>query len=184
VIRRAKQAARLAVSLTIVGLWMVLLRPQALGGPAAYLVVRGDSMLPTYESGDLIILHSSSAYAMGDAVAYRVPKGEFGEGHLVLHRIVGGGENAGFVLEGDNNPAPDPWQPKQVDVVGRTWIAVPKVGAVIAWARQPLILGALAASMAVAFVVSRPSKRAREIQGTPERIGVRWGVPPRSPRPT
>ena len=59
-----------------------------------------------------------------------------------------------------------------------------KVGAVIAWARQPLILGALAASMAVAFVVSRPSKRAREIQGTPERIGVRWGVPPRSPRPT
>jgi signal peptidase I len=141
-------------------------------------------MLPTYESGDLIILHSSSAYAMGDAVAYRVPKGEFGEGHLVLHRIVGGGENAGFVLEGDNNPAPDPWQPKQVDVVGRTWIAVPKVGAVIAWARQPLILGALAASMAVAFVVSRPIKRAREIQGTPERIGVRWGVPPRSPRPT
>jgi hypothetical protein len=90
----------------------------------------------------------------------------------------------GFVLEGDNNPAPDPWQPKQVDVVGRTWIAVPKVGAVIAWARQPLILGALAASMAVAFVVSRPIKRAREIQGTPERIGVRWGVPPRSPRPT
>jgi len=183
-IRRAKQAARLAASLTVVGLWMVVLRPQALGGPAAYLVVRGDSMLPTYESGDLIILHSSSAYAIGDAVAYRVPRGEFGEGHLVLHRIVGGDENAGFVLEGDNNPAPDPWQPKQVDVVGRTWIAVPKVGAVIAWARQPLILGALAASMAVAFVVSRPSKRAREIQGTPERIGVRWGVPPRSPRPT
>jgi hypothetical protein len=55
---------------------------------------------------------------------------------------------------------------------------------VIAWARQPLILGALAASMAVAFVVSRPIKRAREIQGTPERIGVRWRVPPRSPRPT
>jgi len=47
-IRRAKQAARLAALLTIVGLWMVVLRPQALGGPAAYLVVRGDSMLPTY----------------------------------------------------------------------------------------------------------------------------------------
>lgn len=182
--KRARQAARLAVSVAVVGLWMVLLRPQALGGPAAYLVVRGDSMLPTYESGDLIILHDSSGYVAGDVVAYHVPKGEFGEGHLVLHRIVGGDASAGFVLEGDNNPAPDPWQPKQVDVVGRTWVALPKVGAVIAWARQPLILGALAASMAVAFVVSRPGKQPRLSRDPAGRIGVRWGVPPRAPRPT
>ena len=183
-IRRAKQVARLAVSLTVVALWCVLLRPQALGGPAAYLVVRGDSMLPTYESGDLLILHSAPGYAVGDVVAYLVPKGEFGEGHLVVHRIVGGDAGAGFVLEGDNNPAPDPWQPKLVDVVGRPWVAIPKVGGVVAWARQPLILGALAASFAVAFVIGRPSRKQRELAEVAPRIGVRWGVPPRSPRPT
>ncbi|HET9084294.1 MAG TPA: signal peptidase I [Candidatus Limnocylindrales bacterium] len=162
----------------------MLLRPQALGGPAAYLVVRGDSMLPTYQSGDLLILHSASGYAIGDVVAYLVPKGEFGEGHLVVHRIVGGDASAGFVLEGDNNPAPDPWQPKPVDVVGRPWIAIPKVGAVVAWARQPLILGALAASLAVAFIVSRPTRSRRLAIGDAPPIGVRWGVHPRAPRPT
>jgi signal peptidase I len=182
--RRIKQGARLAVSVTVVALWMVLLRPQALGGPAAYLVVRGDSMLPTYESGDLLILHATSDYVFGDVIAYKVPKGEFGEGHLVLHRIVGGDQSSGFVLEGDNNPAPDPWQPKPVDVVGRPWVALPRVGAVIAWARQPIILGALAASMMVAFVISRPIKLARETREVVPRVGVRWGVPPRAPRAT
>ncbi len=182
--RSARQAARLAASLTVVALWLVLLRPQALGGPAAYLVVRGDSMLPTYESGDLLILHRESEYAVGDVVAYVVPKGEFGEGHLVVHRIVGGDASAGFVLEGDNNPAPDPWQPKAVDVVGRPWVAIPKVGAVVAWARQPLILGALAASLAVAFIISRPTRGKHPATGDGPRIGVRWGVHPRAPRPT
>lgn len=183
-IKKAKQAARLAISVTLVALWAVFLRPQAFGGPAAYLVVRGDSMLPTYESGDLIILHATSDYTVGDVVAYLVPKGEFGEGHLVLHRIVGGDASAGFVLEGDNNRAPDPWQPRPVDMVGRPWVAVPRVGAVIAWARQPIILGALAASMAVAFVISRPMRQNRGSAEAATRIGVRWGVSPRAPRPT
>ncbi len=183
-IERARQVARVAVALTVAALWLMLLRPQALGGPAAYLVVRGDSMLPTYESGDLLILHSAPEYADGDVIAYRVPKGEFGEGHLVVHRIVGGNADAGFVLEGDNNLAPDPWQPRPIDVVGRPWVAVPRAGAVVAWARQPIILGALAASMMVAFVVARPNRQGRASHDAPTRVGVRWGVPPRSPRPT
>ena len=141
-------------------------------------------MLPTYESGDLLILHAGPEYVVGDVIAYRVPKGEFGEGHLVVHRIVGGDASAGFVLEGDNNPAPDPWQPRPIDVVGRPWVALPRVGAVVAWARQPIILGALAASMAVAFIVSRPIRRGRASEDAPARVGVRWGVRPRSPRPT
>lgn len=182
--KRAKQAARVGVSLTVVILWLVLLRPQALGGPAAYLVIRGDSMLPTYESGDLLILHAASDHRVGDIVAYRVPKGEFGEGHLVVHRIVGGDAAAGFVLEGDNNPAPDPWQPQPVDIVGRPWVALPRLGAVVAWARQPIILGALAASMTVAFVISRPAGRRRDAREATARIGVRWGVSPRASRPT
>jgi len=141
-------------------------------------------MLPTYESGDLLILHSAADYVVGDVIAYRVPKGEFGEGHLVVHRIVGGDQRSGFVLEGDNNPAPDPWEPHPEDVVGRPWVAVPRVGAIVAWARQPLILGALAASMVVAFVVSRPTKQRRGSLEEIPRVGVRWGVPPRAPRAT
>ena len=81
-IARATKVARILLAIASVALWLLLLRPQALGGPAAYLVIRGDSMLPTYESGDLLILHAADRFGVGDVVAYRVPEGEFGEGHL------------------------------------------------------------------------------------------------------
>jgi|RhiMethySRZTD1v2_1073278.scaffolds.fasta_scaffold81701_6 signal peptidase len=181
-IARATKVARILLAIASVALWLLLLRPQALGGPAAYLVIRGDSMLPTYESGDLLILHAADRFGVGDVVAYRVPEGEFGEGHLVVHRIVAGDGAAGFVLEGDNNPAPDPWLPKSGDVVGRPWVAIPRVGALIAWARQPVVLGGLAAAMVVALVVSRPVRRPVASPYPTSRVGVRWGVRPRAPR--
>jgi len=181
-IARATKVARILLAIASVALWLLLLRPQALGGPAAYLVIRGDSMLPTYESGDLLILHAADRFGVGDVVAYQVPEGEFGEGHLVVHRIVAGDGAAGFVLEGDNNPAPDPWLPKSGDVVGRPWVAIPRAGALIAWARQPVVLGGLAAAMVVALVVSRPVRRPVASPYPTSRVGVRWGVRPRAPR--
>jgi len=75
-------------------------------------------MLPTYNTGDLIIAHSQSTYSVGDIAAYRVPKGEIGAGSVVIHRIVGGDPVHGFTFKGDNNSAPDPWHPKQADMVG------------------------------------------------------------------
>lgn len=93
--------------LLIAGSWFVALRPMSLGGPVDYLVIRGDSMLPTYETGDLVIVQSEPTYAVGEIVAYRVPAGELGAGRLVIHRLIGV-ESGGFTVQGDNNPAPDP----------------------------------------------------------------------------
>ena len=150
------QTCVVAAALTF---WVLALRPQSLGGPAAYLVIRGDSMLPTYETGDLLVLRHADGYAIGDVVAYDVPKGELGEGHLVVHRIVGGDPSSGWVMEGDNNPAPDPWTPRDGDIVGRPWVALPQAGRIVAWLHQPVILAGLAASLIVALVVSRPADR-------------------------
>lgn len=159
-IGRLGNIATLAILLALVAVWAVALRPQALGGPALFVVVRGDSMQPTYDTGDLLLLRPAASYDVGDVVAYRVPAGELGEGHLVIHRLVGGDAAAGFVPQGDNNPAPDPWTPKASDIAGTPWLVVPFVGRLIAWLQQPVVAGALAAALVVAWIIAREPRRA------------------------
>ena len=138
----------------LIGAWWVLLGPSSIGGPITYVVVRGDSMLPTFESGDLVLIRGSERYASGDIVAYRVPAGELGEGLVVIHRIVGGDSTSGFEILGDNNPAPDPWRPMPADVVGAPILHIPLVGRAIVLLHQPAIAGALAAALVVGLVIS------------------------------
>jgi signal peptidase len=159
--RNVRRLARLGSVAAVLTIWAVFLRPQALGGPAAYIVLRGSSMLPTYQNGDLVVAGSAPAYVVGDVIAYRVPAGDIGEGHTVVHRITGGDETDGFVVTGDNNNAPDPWSPRPTDIAGKVSVAVPGVGRLIAFIHQPVMAGGLAAAMMVTFVVARPSRPAR-----------------------
>lgn len=142
--------------------WFVFLRPGALGGPVSYIIVRGTSMLPTFESGDLVIARSASQYRVGDVVAYRVPAGDIGAGLFVIHRIIGV-DHGRLILRGDNNQAPDPWQPRLTDVVGGAWLTIPGLGRALALLHQPAVLAALAASGAVGIVVAwQPRRRVRD----------------------
>ncbi len=146
---------RLATIAGMVLLWAVFLRTTWLGGPATYVIVRGDSMLPTYQNGDLLVLERNDIYAVGDAVAYRVPDGEVGAGLLVAHRIVGLADDGAFIMRGDNNPAPDPWTPTAVSVAGRVAVGLPAVGNVIAFLAQPLMAASLACGLTVMAAVAR-----------------------------
>ncbi|MEO8273097.1 MAG: signal peptidase I [Chloroflexota bacterium] len=139
--------------------WWVNLGPPIVGGPATYVVVRGDSMVPTYETGALVIVHASERYGIGDVVAYRVPEGELGAGLLVIHRIVDGDAAAGYVLQGDNNPAPDPWRPRARDIAGSAWLAIPGVGRAISFLLQPAALAALASALMVGWLVRRSPRQ-------------------------
>lgn len=154
VIRRVVSVAMLAA---LVAVWAFTLRPQAIGGPAVFVAVRGSSMLPTYHDGDLIVVESSAHYAVGEVAAYRVPKGEIGAGKVVIHRIVGGDATDGFVLQGDHNSAPDPWTPRQGDMVGIATLRLPNAGGVISLVRRPVILAGLAAALMVTLILIRPS---------------------------
>ena len=166
-IRRALRVLELAAGIVLVGAWVVTLRPTSLGGPATYIVVRGDSMLPGFHSGDLAVLQAGSGYGPGDVIGYRVPDGEVGAGQVVVHRIVAGDARSGFTMEGDNNPAPDPWRPHGGDVAGRLWLLLPGLGRVIVVAHQPAIAGALAVSLLVMVVLARRPSRRQAPQGTP-----------------
>ena len=149
-------AGRLATFAFVLG-WFVWLRPVALGGPATYVLVRGDSMEPTYHGGDLVVLERAPTYVAGEVVAYRVPQGELGAGRLVIHRIVAIDGRGVLELQGDNNPSMDPWQPTRADVAGHAAFAIPAVGSVLALLARPAVAAALAVSLLVALGIDRKS---------------------------
>jgi signal peptidase I len=155
---RLRRAAGLAILVGLIVAWTILLRPVALGGGTTWIVVRGSSMLPTLGSEDLVIVRSAPAYAVGDVVAYRVPDGEIGEGHIVIHRLADGDGSDGWVVQGDNNDAPDPWKPRDADIVGAAWLVLPGLGGLFAWIHQPFVAAALAASIVVGLFVAQPGR--------------------------
>lgn len=143
----------LLITIVAVAAWFVVLRPTALGGPASYIFVSGESMEPTLETGDLVILQDADEYAVGDVIAFEVPEGSPGAGALVIHRVIGGSGLEGFVMQGDNKPAPDEWRPTEDLVAGRLWLHVPGAGSAVAWLKQPAVFGSVVAALVVFFIV-------------------------------
>jgi signal peptidase I len=127
----------------LAALWFGL--PQGLGGRASWVLVSGTSMLPHFHTGDLVLVEHQSNYHVGEVVAYRVPKGEIGAGHVVIHRIIGGDGETGWKLQGDNRTAPDLWSPTNHDVVGAKQLRIPHAWFVLRIFHMPVLLALLAA---------------------------------------
>jgi len=157
--RSALRAARLLTMLIFLVAWVLLLRPQALGGPATWVLVSGNSMQPRLHDGDLVLARRRSHYRRGDVIAYRIPRGEVGAGTIIIHRVVGGDGRTGFATRGDNRARADLWRPTDAQVAGRLVATVPAVGHVLALLRSPLILAALAGLTAFFSVPGRRDAR-------------------------
>jgi signal peptidase len=158
-LRKQLQPRRLLANLGVLGLlaaWFLTLAPTVFGGPAAYIEVIGHSMDGTYRTGDLVVTRAQDTYAVGDIVAFKVGSGQ------VIHRIIGGDGATGYTLQGDNNPDPDPWHPKDEQIVGKAWIRVPDKAWVMHLPRQPWFAG-LSAGVLTLLVLgwdARPRRRA------------------------
>ena len=120
------------------------LGPTFLGGPAGYIIVSGHSMEPTYYTGDLVLTHKKSSYAIGDVVAYKAPENKGN----IIHRIVGGDAESGFVMQGDNNSFQDPSHPTASTIVGAKWLEFDGAGKKLQDLRQPPMFATMAAFMA------------------------------------
>ena len=148
-------------ALLLVG-WAIWLRPEFAGGRVDYIIVGGQSMRPVLHGGDLVMVQREPTYRVGDVVAYRIPNGVF-RGRRIIHRIVGGAGEQGFVMRGDNNAEDDLWQPRSSDIEGKLWKRLPGAGRVVAFARAPAVLAAVAGGFVFAFVMlwERPGQGAR-----------------------
>src|SRR5690348_15843131 len=128
-------------------------RPQSVGGRAGWVLVSGTSMLPRLHTGDLVLVERHSSYHVGEVVAYRVPKGQVGTGHVVIHRIIGGNGRTGWTMKGDNRTAPDLWRPTDHDVIGSKLVRIPDAWFVLRLLHMPLVLGLFAGSLAFFLIV-------------------------------
>ncbi|MEY2420505.1 MAG: signal peptidase [Acidimicrobiaceae bacterium] len=145
--RRANVLGWVALVLVLGG-WFALLRPPALGGGTELVIVRGDSMRPTFQPGDLIVTHRSENYSTGEVVTYKVAGGEA----RVIHRIVDN-TAAGFTTQGDNRTSKDPWTPQAQDITGRAVLRIPRIGALPIYLSQSPVATATLAGLA-AFLVT------------------------------
>jgi signal peptidase len=156
--RRAKSLAGFALVVIVVLFWAQYLRPQSLGGNAAYVLVSGRSMLPRYRTGDLVLVERQSSYHKGEVIAYHVPKGDPMAGAQVIHRIIGGDARHEFVVKGDNRTAPDVWRPTPKDIVGAKALRIPDAIVVLQFLRAPMFLAILAACFVFVHLLAREEK--------------------------
>jgi signal peptidase I, archaeal type len=83
------------------------------------VVVDGNSMLPTLQTGDLVLIvkENPTTISVGDVIVYKYTGPFYGvylSNVYIIHRVVYiyyNNEVLCFVTKGDNNPLPDPGSP-------------------------------------------------------------------------
>jgi signal peptidase len=117
--------------------------PAVAGGTNSYVVL-SESMEPTLEPGDVVIVQSTSPSAIeeGDIITYRTtdPVGDAGEDRLT-HRVVEKRQTENgtvYQTKGDANDKPDPDLVGHGPDVGKVRFHVPLVGRLILFAQRPL----------------------------------------------
>jgi len=121
VLKGAQWAQWALVVALLVATWR--LWPASLGGSTSLTGVVGDSMLPTLEHDDLLVIRRHDSYAVGDIVVFRIPEGP-GTGQRIVHRIVGG-DAGGYELRGDNRTGDDQWTPTAAQIDGSEVLRIP-----------------------------------------------------------
>jgi signal peptidase len=168
---RWKRYLSTTTTIVLILAWVVLLRPQAWGGPASYVMVSGESMEPALSNGDFVVARAKSDYQLGDIVVYRVPVEEAGAGALVIHRLVDRSADGSFVMQGDNRDTPDIWKPVPDQIAGELFIAIPAGARVLLLLRSPFIIALIAGFGAFLYIFlsgRKPEQDAASETAAPE----------------
>lgn len=132
-----------------------LLWPSSLGGCTTLTIVSGESMEPTYYTGDLVVSRCGPV-EVGDVIVYNPP--DVG-GARVIHRIVDGNAEDGWVVQGDNNDFLDPWEPTADDILGHAVLHVPHLGKVAGILVSPLTwISLLVVALAIVVWPGKPGE--------------------------
>jgi len=87
------------------------------------VAVFSDSMVPTFEKGDMIIVQGSNEIKVGDIVVYDAPRYRY----PIIHRVINI-SSKGIITKGDNNPSPDPWITPTEKIHGKAIFRIPFLG--------------------------------------------------------
>lgn len=126
---------RRAMQIIAVGLVLLVFVPSSAGGAANYVTVTGNSMSPTLEPGDTVMVSRHDHYAIGDVVAYR---SQGLGGAVVIHRIIEISADGRYVTKGDNNGFVDQYHPDDSDMLGARVADVPSASSLRRFFSEPL----------------------------------------------
>ena len=138
--RGARIAAGVAAAGALVALWLFF-APSQLGGATTYSITEGISMQPMLHKSDLALVRTQSSYKVGEVVLYNSSTLH----RPVLHRIILI-QNGHYFFKGDNNGFVDPGYATRGELVGKLWLHVQAVGAIVGWIGKPLHAALLAGS--------------------------------------
>ncbi len=111
------------------------------------LIVRSGSMTPTIDVGSIVVVRSANQldspvplttplYNKGDVIAFRSEKNSK---TIITHRIVSAETNnngVAYKTKGDANDEPDGWTVSEKNILGKTFITIPAVGKLLAFAKS------------------------------------------------
>ncbi|GEM_PF-3561266 len=127
--------------------------PSYLGGDTQFVVVNGQSMLPTFDPNSLAIVKKSPSYDVGDIAVYK----DNDLNKLVIHRIIAQSDN-GFTFKGDNNRYPDHAIVTQDNLVGKVIFVAPYIGYLPILFRNPVILALFILASAATMLGKKEKK--------------------------
>ncbi len=152
--RRWRAVGLVAAAAVALGLWGLVL-PRPIGGFDSYVIVYGQSMLPRFRAGDLVVVRPETTYRIGQVVAYHNRQLH----EVVLHRIVAI-RGSRYVFRGDNNHFDDFYHPTRRDLIGALWVHLQGWGAVVQNLRTPLLIAvALALLATFGWLDGTPNRR-------------------------
>ncbi len=112
-----------------------------LGTPSFLATVTSDSMKPTLERGDWVVLQKQPAYTVDDSIVFSL-----NPGNVYVHRVVavvgsglagvgvdGQAVPTGYRTKGDANPYADGWTVPPDAVLGNVVVRIPRLGYLALW---------------------------------------------------
>lgn len=123
----------------------------------SFVVTRGTSMTPHFQTGDLAVVFGRDRYRVGDVIAYHSTT----LNTVILHRVVDiHGDH--YVTKGDHNTWLDPDQPTGAQILGSLALHIPHGGRVLGVLGSPFVwVAALGAVLVVVATGSSVRKSAR-----------------------
>lgn len=170
-------SGRTAGLITLAGVallgWLFL--PPPLGWGLRLVAVRGTSMAPSLQPGDLALVMPGDSYLPGQVVAYR---SEALGGAVLLHRVQGYDGQGRLVTRGDANGFDDSDRPTPEQVMGSMRLRVPLAGKFLQAAMEPPMAASIAGAATAAAVAVGSARRRRQlvVQPAPVLTGLLLGA--------
>jgi len=159
------------IALVIILPLVIFLWPSAAGGKTDFMIVQGQSMLPTIIPGSFLITQQEPTYEVDDVIAVNYVHERARQ--VVVHRIIEyDPADQSFTMQGDNNPKPDAGTFTQEAIIGEVKFVIPFFGDALSLMRNPAILVALIGISAV-LQMQQNKKKKRKEQLQKLRLGLR-----------